>query len=187
MTTEIKYEDLDIAKMIGTILEHARTLFREPKIIMSSTTWAYITEYNKECNPLIPCDEKGYKLGGFEVLITRLGHPVLATIDRDVIVITSNPSDADCAGSTRLYWKMFLKPTKLVAADPINPSHYKVPGGIETIDYMRQTLTEEEFRGAMKFNVLKYVLRAEKKNGIEDYKKAAWYCSMLAGVDPRPK
>lgn len=71
--------------------------------------------------------------------------------------------------------------------DPINPDHYKVPGGIETIDYMRQTLTPEEFRGAMKFNVLKYVLRAEKKNGIEDYKKAAWYCSMLAGVDPRPK
>jgi hypothetical protein len=33
--------------------------------------------------------------------------------------------------------------------------------------------------------MIKYASRAESKGGDEDYRKAAWYASMLCGVDPR--
>ena len=69
-------------------------------------------------------------------------------------------------------------------SDKINPDHYK-EGGIECIDYLRAKLTPEEFRGFLKGNAMKYLSRAEKKGGEEDYKKAAWYTTMLSGTDPR--
>lgn len=53
--------------------------------------------------------------------------------------------------------------------DKINPNHYKShPSGIECIE-----ITEH-----MMFNlgnVVKYVWRADLKNGMEDLKKARWY------------
>jgi hypothetical protein len=68
--------------------------------------------------------------------------------------------------------------------DKINPDHYK-SGDIQPIDYMRAKMSEEEFRGFLKGNAIKYLSRAEMKNGKEDYEKALWYVSMLAGKDPR--
>ena len=40
-------------------------------------------------------------------------------------------------------------------------------------------LTEEEFKGYIKGNVLKYTWRENYKNKIEDLKKAAWYLNRL--------
>lgn len=70
------------------------------------------------------------------------------------------------------------------AKDAINPDHYKT-GGLEVIDILKAKLSPEEFRGFLKGNSLKYLLRAEQKGGAEDYAKAMWYSSMLAGKDPR--
>jgi hypothetical protein len=61
--------------------------------------------------------------------------------------------------------------------DPINPDHYK--NAIETIDAIEASMTPEAFRGYLKGNVIKYVTRYEKKNGLEDLKKADWYLSKL--------
>lgn len=71
-------------------------------------------------------------------------------------------------------------------SDNINPDHYKA-GGVETIDYLRAKLSPVEFLGFCKGNVIKYASRAELKGGAEDYGKAAWYASWLAGEDPRAK
>lgn len=68
--------------------------------------------------------------------------------------------------------------------DVVNPDHYKT-GGIETIDYLKAKMTPEELRGFLKGNALKYLSRAEAKGGAEDYAKALWYTTMLAGKDPR--
>ncbi len=68
--------------------------------------------------------------------------------------------------------------------DPVNPDHYK-NGGIEVIDILKAKLTKDQFDGFLMGNVIKYTLRAGMKNGAEDLKKAAWYSSMLAGIDPR--
>lgn len=62
--------------------------------------------------------------------------------------------------------------------DNINPSHYK-KGKIEVIDIMKDQLSSEQFKGFCKGLILKYICRADHKNGLEDYKKAQWYLNCL--------
>lgn len=62
--------------------------------------------------------------------------------------------------------------------DATSPDHYK-QGGLEVIDIWRAKLDKEELVGFFKANVLKYVMRAENKNGLEDYKKAAVYLNWI--------
>ena len=61
---------------------------------------------------------------------------------------------------------------------PTSPEHYK-QGGLEVITILRKKMSKEEFKGFCKGNILKYVLRAEHKNGVEDYKKAMQYLKWL--------
>ncbi len=65
--------------------------------------------------------------------------------------------------------------------DVINsPSHYQLEGlDIEVIDVIVAVLNEEELRGYLRGNVIKYMLRADKKGGIEDYLKAEKYLGWL--------
>lgn len=59
--------------------------------------------------------------------------------------------------------------------DNVNhPNHYTV-GNIETIDYIRDKLTKEEFIGYCKGNILKYISREKYKGGKEDLEKASVY------------
>lgn len=64
--------------------------------------------------------------------------------------------------------------------DNVNsPKHYQIEGlNIESIDIIRAAL-KENFDDFCLGNVLKYLIRAEKKNGIEDYKKARKYLSWI--------
>lgn len=59
-----------------------------------------------------------------------------------------------------------------------NPPHY-TQGGIECIDAIRAALTDEEFRGYCKGNMLKYVWRERHKGGDEDIQKAKTYANFL--------
>lgn len=64
--------------------------------------------------------------------------------------------------------------------DNVNsPKHYQIEGlNIESIDIIRAAL-KENFDDFCLGNVLKYLIRAEKKNGVEDYKKAKKYLSWI--------
>lgn len=63
--------------------------------------------------------------------------------------------------------------------DPVErPSHY-ASGGIEAVEALEASMTPEAFRGWLKGNILTYVWRYEKKNGIEDLKKARWNLDLL--------
>ena len=63
--------------------------------------------------------------------------------------------------------------------DVVNhPSHY-TSGKIEVISIMEDQLTDEEYRGYIKGQVIKYITRERRKNGLEDLKKAAWYLNRL--------
>lgn len=68
-----------------------------------------------------------------------------------------------------------------VAEDKIkSPSHYKLEGlNCETIDVVKARLGKEGFKAFCIGNVIKYVLRAEKKNGLEDYKKSKQYLEWI--------
>lgn len=63
--------------------------------------------------------------------------------------------------------------------DSTNPTHYAIVGDYEAIDVIRASLTPEEFAGFCKGNSLKYLMRANKKNGEEDLQKAEWYLAEL--------
>ena len=65
-----------------------------------------------------------------------------------------------------------------------SPDHYK-QGGLEVITIWQKKLTHEEFRGACKANITKYIFRAENKNGLEDYKKAAVYLNWLIEAEEK--
>lgn len=68
-----------------------------------------------------------------------------------------------------------------VAEDKIkSPNHYKLEGlNCETIDVVKARLGKDGFKAFCVGNVLKYVLRAEKKNGLEDYKKSRQYLDWI--------
>ena len=56
-----------------------------------------------------------------------------------------------------------------------NPNHYKLGCGVESIEIIKRVLGTKGFVAFCLGNILKYLIRAEKKNGKEDYKKAAKY------------
>lgn len=68
-------------------------------------------------------------------------------------------------------------------SDSVNhPDHYMLIDGVEVIDVINEILTRSDFTAVQGFylgNVLKYILRADMKNGVEDYKKAAVYLNWL--------
>ncbi len=64
--------------------------------------------------------------------------------------------------------------------DPVNsPTHYNA-FGIECIDAIEASMTDEEFRGMLKGNTLKYLWRyTYKGKPVEDLQKAQWYLAKL--------
>jgi hypothetical protein len=68
--------------------------------------------------------------------------------------------------------------TEAETENNVKPGHYKSRSGKELFEVFGDFFSEEELRGVMKSNVIKYVIRSEKKNGIEDLKKARHYLDM---------
>lgn len=60
-----------------------------------------------------------------------------------------------------------------------SPQHY-TQGSMETIDMIKESLTEEEFSGYLKGNILKYVCRYKHKGmPLKDLMKSQWYLDKL--------
>lgn len=63
--------------------------------------------------------------------------------------------------------------------DKVNkPDHY-TSGTIECIDYIKDSLSREEWIGYLRGNIVKYMHRFRNKNGIEDLSKAEKYLDWL--------
>lgn len=66
--------------------------------------------------------------------------------------------------------------------DKVNhPSHY-TKGGIECIEAIQSSMSDEGFKGYLKGNFMKYIWRYEHKNGKEDLEKANWYLRRLTEI-----
>jgi Protein of unknwon function (DUF3310). len=64
--------------------------------------------------------------------------------------------------------------------DKINhPDHYTHQGTIECIEAIKSSMSPEEFLGAMKANVIKYLWRYRHKDGAVDLHKAFVYLHWL--------
>lgn len=66
-------------------------------------------------------------------------------------------------------------------ADMVNhPPHYQSETGLECIDWIEAMLSQEEFKGYLKGQVLRYFWRYEDKwNPVEDLEKGEWYYNEL--------
>ena len=64
--------------------------------------------------------------------------------------------------------------------DPVNnPEHYN-KGGIEAIDGIKSSMSDEEFKGYLKGNCMKYLWRYNYKGKPkEDLEKSQWYLNRL--------
>lgn len=60
-----------------------------------------------------------------------------------------------------------------------NPKHYQGRNGLEAIDVHRNFMSDEQLTGYHLGNLLKYLLRYRKKNGIEDLEKAKVHMDWL--------
>lgn len=69
------------------------------------------------------------------------------------------------------------KSDKVLTDDNVNsPKHYQMEGlNIEVIDVIRSILGKDKFEGYCRGNVIKYISRADSKNGLEDLRKANVY------------
>lgn len=61
----------------------------------------------------------------------------------------------------------------------IDKQEHYTANGIQPIDLMRQNFTSEAFQGFLEGNIIKYVLRHRRKNGVEDLRKAMTYLTWL--------
>ena len=59
-----------------------------------------------------------------------------------------------------------------------HPPHY-TSGNIECVDAIRSSMTDMEYQGYLKGNILEYLWRFRHKNGTEDLKSARWYLDKL--------
>ena len=67
-----------------------------------------------------------------------------------------------------------------------HPKHYRLEGINEVLDVIRYALSEEEYLGFLKGNVIKYVLRAPYKGELEqDWKKASYYADLVKELSDR--
>ena len=85
--------------------------------------------------------------------------------------LTDTPDDA-IVNNTR--------ETKEVKLDNVNhPAHYN-KGTMECLDVIKACLSNSEFRGFLKGNVMKYMYRkGDKGDALEDLNKACWYAKKL--------
>jgi len=67
--------------------------------------------------------------------------------------------------------------------DNINhPAHYET-GKYECFDVMLEVFGTEAMKAFCKANAFKYLYRMDRKNGIEDAEKAAWYIDKLIELE----
>ena len=81
-----------------------------------------------------------------------------------------------------------LEKSPVLKEDVVNhPSHYTDGGGVECIEAIESSLTNEEYRGYLKGNIQKYVWRERHKGETESLKKARWYLDRLIQLDESQK
>lgn len=63
-------------------------------------------------------------------------------------------------------------------SDKTKPDYYQ-RNGFDLLEALAKLAPIEGYRWIMKFNIIKYVIRYDNKNGLEDLEKASEYLSRL--------
>lgn len=94
----------------------------------------------------------------------------------------------NCAGDKQklFFESRFADTDKTTENDNVNhPNHYT--GKYECIDVMVETQGIEAAKNFCTCNAFKYLWWHDKKNGVEDVKKAAWYLNKFIELEERSK
>lgn len=86
--------------------------------------------------------------------------------------------------NTKGWYPSEEEPNGTKSEDMVNhPAHYQTKSGLETID-MIAAFTEGivGIEAVCTGNVIKYICRWKKKNGLQDLKKAQWYLNKLIDI-----
>lgn len=67
-------------------------------------------------------------------------------------------------------------------SNTVNHPHHYNTASVECIDLMQELYGLEAVKYFCKCNALKYLYRADNKNGLEDIKKATWYLNKIVEV-----
>ena len=70
--------------------------------------------------------------------------------------------------------------------DFMTPAHYVLEDGSDSMDLIAKILGEEQFKGFLRGNALKYLIRYEQKGGVDDLRKALDYIERLASLEDEP-
>lgn len=62
------------------------------------------------------------------------------------------------------------------------PKHYVLADGSDSMDALEKILGSEEFKGFLRGNAIKYLIRYKQKGGVEDLKKAKDYINRLIAI-----
>ena len=95
-------------------------------------------------------------------------------------------SEGDLEFFTEDGWAIYIKGTETETDFDVvqKPEHYNtnLPEGVEVIDIIAtQTAPLSGMQAVAQANVIKYVLRWQKKNGVQDLEKARFYLNRLIG------
>ena len=71
--------------------------------------------------------------------------------------------------------------------DFMTPAHYVLEHGSDSMDLIAKILGREQFKGFLRGNALKYLIRYELKGGVEDLYKAMDYIERLANLEEEPE
>lgn len=159
-----------------------------------------IEAYTETINDIVFCERKDAEnvVNDLLDLVFAYGHVTMSDY-LELCGIEPNPND-HCVGWTdiseeditikenedRDYSICLPTPNNITSwektpSDPVHhPSHYQSKSGLETIQVI-EAFTENcvGMEAVYTGNILKYVCRWKKKNGLEDLKKAQWHLNHL--------
>lgn len=68
-------------------------------------------------------------------------------------------------------------------SDFMTPAHYVLEDGSDSMDVLAKILGREQFKGFLRGNALKYLIRYELKGGVDDLRKALDYIDRLVELE----
>lgn len=112
---------------------------------------------------------------------TGVGHKTgrLLFITQEGLVASCTPGELSTFFDTSIVHREAQENEQHIASNVNHPDHYN-RGSIECIDAIKAALTEEEFRGYLKGNAMKYIWRERNKGGVESIRKAEWHLTRIA-------
>lgn len=142
------------------VVSHAFGIGVVTKIVGSDHTYPIIVKWDD--NPTASMAFSAF---------TLKGHYFKHHSDADKDIVLLGEGETVMAGLTKVEYS------------PINPSHYQVAGIPEAIDIMKHLMTQEQFKGFLWGNIIKYAYRYGRKGDEHDTAgKIEWYANRLKEV-----